>query len=294
MRPDALVLRVLRRQAGHTLLEWLIAAALALVALGGALTLYRSQRDAFSRSVDAARMREAGAAALTLLGQHIQMAGYAPVDQPALRASVTPGLFGCESARPALGGADDEPACLLSPSGFLGFAGALGPSNSSGVSDSSDSDSIVVRYIDDGVATWRSASGEPTDCLGQGVPRHGEHAVVVNRFYAARPSRREEPELYCAGNGRAMTPQPLVEGVERMTLRYWLRGAAEPVGAWAIPRPRWGDVMAVDLCVVVRGHGIRGRKAWVDCEGRHTVSADGRERLSLTRHLVLRNQGPVN
>lgn len=293
MMPNTVVRRVPRGQAGHALLEWLIAAALALVVLGGALTLYRSQRDAFSRSVDAARMREAGAAALTLVGQHIQMAGYAPIAEPALRARVTPGLFGCESARPALSGADDEPACLLGASELLGFAEAFGAPHSSLSSDSSSSDSIVVRYIDDGVATWRGASGEPTDCLGQGVPRHGLHGLVVNRFYAARPLRRAEPELYCAGNGRAMTPQPLVEGVERMTLRYWLRGAAEPVGARGISGARWADVVAVDLCVVVRGRGVRGRKTWIDCEGRHTVSTDGRERLSLTRHLVLRNHEAV-
>lgn len=289
MRPTVGGLRVLRGQAGHALLEWLIAGALALVVLGGALTLYRSQRDAFARSADTARMREAGAAALMLVGQHIQMAGYAPIAEPALRARVTPGIFGCASARPALGGADDEPACLSSASDFLGMSDSFGALNRS---DSSSSDSIVVRYVDDGVATWRGASGEATDCLGQSVPRRGEHAVVVNRFYAARPPRREEPELYCAGNGRAMTPQPLVEGVERMTLRYWLRGAAEPVGARAITGARWADVVAVELCVVVRGRGVRGRQAWIDCDGRRTVSADGRERLSLTRHLVLRNQEP--
>lgn len=270
----------LRVQAGHALLEWLIAAALGLVVLGGALTVYRSHREAFSSAADAARMREAGTAALTLVGQHLQMAGYAPVDEPALRARVTPGLFGCESARPAVGGTDDEIGCAMHHDGPWGI---------SHEADWPESDAVVVRYIDDGIATWRSASGEPTDCLGQGVARYGRHAVVVNRFYVARPPRRETPELYCGGNGHAITPQPLVEGVERMKLRYWLRGVPRPVGARAVSARQWSNVVAVELCVVVRGRRTGARDGWVDCDGKRAVSADGRERLSLSRQVALRN-----
>lgn len=263
--------RAVRRQTGHTLLEWLIASALGLVVLAGALTLYRSQRESFARSADAASMREAGAAALTLIGQQIQMAGYAPVDQPALRARVMPGVFGCQSGRPLAGGASDELRCTQS------------------LPDRIDSDAIVVRYADDGIATWRSGSGLPTDCLGQGVERVGEYAVIVNQFYAALPSRREDRELYCLGNGHLKTPQPIVEGVERLAFRYWLHGAAEPVGARAIEPLQWGNVMAVDLCVVVRGRRDGAVKTFFDCDGKRIASPDGRARLSLSRHLVLRN-----
>ncbi len=254
------------------LLEWFIAAALGLVVLAGGLMLYQAQRETFARAADAARMREAGAAALTLVGEHIQMAGYAPIDQPALRARVTPGVFGCRSARPVGGGSDDELGCTVHPA------------------DRVDSDGLVVRYADDAVATWRGASGEPTDCLGQGVERHGEYAVIVNRFYVAQPSRRDAPELYCSGNGRARTPQPIVEGVDRMVLGYWLRGADAPIRARALAPMQWDDVVAVDLCVVLRGRSASGTRAFVDCDGRRVESPDGRQRLSLSRHLVLRNQ----
>ncbi|HEX7682347.1 MAG TPA: PilW family protein [Trinickia sp.] len=316
----AVARRSLGEQAGHTLLEWLIAVALGLVAIGGALTLYRLQREAFSRSADAARMREAGAAALTLVGQQIQMAGYAPVEAPELRTRVTPGLFGCESARPVLSPMDGQPACAphrnahsrasrspgsRHPSGSSGFAqlrgdwsladapGSLHPQGRASSLSPLDSDGIVVRYVDDGVATWPSASGEPTDCLGQGVTRHRGHAVIVNRFYAAKPAQRESPELYCGGNGHAITPQPLVQGVERMTFRYWLRGGVEPVGARAILPAQWADVVAVDLCVVVRGRETRARKTFLDCDGQRVQGPDAHERLALSRHLVLRNQEPA-
>lgn len=260
-----------RRQAGHTLLEWLIAAALGLVVLAGALVLYRSQRDTFMRSADAAWMREAGAAALTIVGQHIQLAGFAPVDQPALRLEVMPGVFGCQGMRPVSGGRADDFACVRHPS------------------NPPDSDGLVVRYADDAIATWASASGEPTDCLGQGVERQGEYALIVNRFYVSQPAGREEPELYCVGNGHARTPQPLVEGIERLSLRYWLHGADEPIGARSIAPAKWVDVVAVDLCVVVRGRRPAGGASFVDCDGRRAQSKDGRDRLSLSRHLIVRN-----
>lgn len=263
--------RALQREKGHTLLEWLVASALGLVVLAGALTLYRSQRETFLRSADAASMREAGAAALIVIGQQVQMAGYAPVDQPALRARVMPGVFGCQSARPVAGGPHGELRCAPASSAATAI-----------------SDAIVVRYADDGVATWRNRWGQPTDCLGQGVERDDGHGVIVNQFYAALPSGREEPELYCFGNGHA-TPQPIVEGVERLALRYWLRGASEPVGAGEVERTQWSDVVAVDLCVVVRGKRADAAKTFVDCDGRHVASPDGRRRLSLSRHLVLRN-----
>jgi type IV pilus assembly protein PilW len=263
-----------RRQTGHLLFEWLIAAALGLVVLSGSLVIYRTQRDSFARSADSARMREAGAAALTIMGQQIQMAGYAPLDQPALHARVTPGIFGCQSARPARG-ADDDLYCEVRES------------------DRPNSDGLVVRYADDGVSTWPGASGEPTDCLGQAVAPRAGHSVIVNRFHVAQPTGHEEPELYCVGNGHTLTPQPIVEGVDRMELRYWLPGAGEPMRARLLLPMQWADVVAVDLCVVVRARRPSGARGFIDCSGNHVGSPDGRRRLSLWRHVVLRNRNEV-
>lgn len=265
-----------RKQAGHLLLEWIVATALGLLVLSGALALYQSQRDLFARSADAAAMREAGATALTIIGQQIQMAGFAPVDAPQLRVRLRPEVFGCEAPQRVVGIAPDEFACTSSSSSQSSSSIARG------------SDEILVRYADDGVATWPSTAGEPTDCLGQNVDRQGAYAVIVNRFYVMRPKRRDEPELFCAGNGHA-TPQPLVEGIERLSLRYWLRGAAEPIGARSIAPAQWVDVVAVDLCVVVRGRRAAAGVSFVDCDGRRAQSKDGRDRLSLLRHLIVRN-----
>ena len=271
MKSPLLIARCsLRTQAGHLLLEWIVATALGLLVLSGALTLYRSQRELFAHSADAATMREAGATALTIIGQQIQMAGFAPLDAPRLRARARPGIFGCEGPQRLVGATFDEYGCAASRSVAAG------------------SDEILVRYADNGVATWPNIAGQPTDCLGQGVEREGAYAVIVNRFYVTWPRRRDEPELACAGNGHA-TPQPIVEGVERLSIRYWLRGAAEPVTARAVAPTQWADVTAVDVCVVVRGRRARAVKSFVDCEGNAAANADGRARLSLSRHVVLRN-----
>ncbi|WP_116138798.1 PilW family protein [Trinickia diaoshuihuensis] len=263
-----------RGQRGHLLLEWLIAAAIGLGVLAGALALYRSHRESFDRAADGARMYEAAAAALMLVGQQIQLAGFAPVGEPALKAHVSPGVFGCQSARLVAGNEPDELGCIGDRAVRAG------------------SDEIVVRYIDDAVATWRGASGEATDCLGQGVGRSGAQATIVNRFYVAQPPRRGEPELYCAGNGGGGTPQPIVEGIERMEIRYWLPGASEPVRASTVSLTpvRWAEVLAVDLCVVARGRRIVGAGGFVGCDGQYVSSDDGRARLSLSRRVVVRNQ----
>ncbi|WP_158244282.1 PilW family protein [Trinickia dabaoshanensis] len=260
-------------QAGHMLLEWLIAAALGLTVLAGASSLYRAQRASFERAADAARMIEAGATALMLLGQQIQMAGYAPAALPALRAPVTPGVFGCRSSRLMVGSAADELGCIGDDT------------------VRANSDSIVVRYIDDAVATWRGASGEPTDCLGQGVARRGEHAVIVNHFYVAQPPRRGEPELYCAGNGGGRSPQPIVEGIDRIELGYWLQGAEEPVRAATVSLTpmQWAEVVAVELCVVSRGRRAVGTSGFIGCDGQYVPIRDGRPRLSLSSRVLVRN-----
>lgn len=95
------------RWRAHTLVEVMIAMALGLLILLAAMSLYRVQRAAYSAAVDAARLRDAAQAALALISQQIQMAGFVPLD--AYEARAVPGLFGCAAGRPV--GADGQAAC---------------------------------------------------------------------------------------------------------------------------------------------------------------------------------------
>ncbi|MEX3945191.1 PilW family protein [Paraburkholderia sp. BR10937] len=253
-----------RQQAGHTLLELTIAVSLGLVVTLGALSVYRTQRQAYAQANDAAHIHEAGMNALMLIGEQIQMAGFVAADARSPLAG--PAIFGCPAGRPT-----DADAALV-----------CGPL-------SSRSDGLAVRYQGDSVSTWPTVNGQVTDCLGQGGGVAG--VEIVNRYYADVASQTTRgSELYCAGSGK---PQPLVEGVERLRLRYWTAGAAQAVEASALTRDQWASVVAIDLCVLVHGAAFARRMHYVDCDGVQAVGADGRARQAFWRHIVLRNVVPA-
>ncbi len=250
-------------QRGHTLLELSISVALGVLIVLATISLYRGQRHAYDRATETTRLHDAASTALDLIGQQIQMAGFAAAGND--RTDKTLALSGCSQGRPI--GSDATPACE-----------AL----------ASHSDGIVVRYAADTIATWPSSSGLPTDCLGQ--ISTGEQ--ITNRYYARASSSTVEPELYCEGSGKPGTGQPLVEGIERLRFGYWLKGASFAVDAAAIAQDRWPLVVAVDVCVLVRGvtQSATSRLRYTDCDGASAVSADGRMRQVFRRRIALRNR----
>jgi type IV pilus assembly protein PilW len=260
--------------SGHTLLEFVIAMALGLVVTAGAVSLYTTQRSAFEHASNAMRMREAGLTALTLIGQQLQMTSFVPAD--VLHYDGPPALFGCSGGRPT--GADDSIVCTKLSGG---------------------SDGVIVRYVGDSVSTWPSTSGQVTDCLGQAVTAAtamfaGQGALVVNRYFANTSTSSGEPELYCEGNGNSGSAQPLVEGVERVRIKYWLAGAPDAMDASAVQADQWPAIVAVDLCVLVRGAPEGQRSRYVDCDGVSTLGADQRPRQAFSRRVALRNQAEVS
>jgi type IV pilus assembly protein PilW len=254
---------------GHTLVELLIAMALGLVVTAGAVSLYSTQRTAFERASNAMRIREAGLTALTLIGQQLQMAGFVPADVER-HDGPTP-LSGCSGGRPT--GADDSLGCTKL---------------------TSRSDGVAIRYVGDNVSTWPSSSGGVTDCLGQAVTGNstafaGQGVLVVNRFYASVSTSTGEPELYCEGSGKVGSAQPMVEGVERVQIRYWLANASSAVDASAVTADQWANVVAVDLCVLVRGTPQGERSRYIDCDGVSVLGTDLRPRQTFSRRVALRN-----
>ncbi|SAL13212.1 prepilin-type cleavage/methylation-like protein [Caballeronia udeis] len=253
---------VRRPQRGHTLLELTISVALGLLVVLATISLYRGQRFAYDQATETTRLRDAASTALDLIGQQVQMAGFVPAG--ADPADKSPALFGCSPGRPA--GSDAALVCETL---------------------ASRSDGIAVRYAADTISTWPSSTGSPTDCLGQ--ISAGER--IVNRYYAKASSSTVEPELYCEGSGKPGTGQPLVEGVERLRFGYWLKDASSSVDAAAISPDRWPLVVAVDMCVLVRGDSpsATARPRYADCDGASVVSADGRVRQVFRRRIALRN-----
>jgi len=260
----------LHRACGHTLVEFVIAVALGLLVTAGTVSLYTTQRAAFEHASNGLRIREAGWTALTVVGQQLQMAGFVPADASQYRAPAP--LFGCSGGHPA-GTDDSRLTCETLPG---------------------KSDGVAVRYVGDSVSTWPSSTGQTTDCLGQAVTSSsaalGERGVpVVNRFYAKTSGSTGQPELYCEGNGKTGSAQPLVEGVERLRIRYWLAGAVNAIDASAVMPDQWASVVAVDLCVLVRGAPQGQRSRYADCDGVSSIASDLRPRQAFWRRIALRN-----
>ena len=257
-----------RRSRAHTLLEVLIAMTVGLLVLSAAGALYHAQRVAQRRAEDGFRMRDAAATALMLIGQQIQMAGFRPLDVE--EASPLPPVFGCSAARVRGDGAQVRCEAMRVAS-----------------------DAVLVRYVGDSVSTWPTTSEQVSDCLGQGVGAPGERPLVENRFDTHVSPSTGEPELYCEGNGRPGTPQPVVSGIDQLRVRYLPRKGEQFVDANALGAGDWRDIVAVHLCVRARGEALHEPARHVDCDGRTAASQDGRARLVLHRIVALRNSAGV-
>lgn len=186
-------------------------------------------------------------------------------------------------------------------------------------------DSIAISYEADRYNTIPTAAAVPTDCLGNaltqinatfptGTVTTATYSVADNRFYIGTSTAIVSPSLYCKGNGGASTPQPLVENIEDMQFTYgtvsttttsttatiagYLR--ADEVDALTTTptnndQTRWGKVMSVRVCILVRSESPVAPDAaaarYDDCHGNRNVAApDLRLRRAYTTSVVLRNR----
>jgi type IV pilus assembly protein PilW len=251
-----------RSQCGFSLLELLVAMALGLLVTVAAMTLYRSQRQSLAQVADATYVTDNGALALHVLATYVRMSGFTPLAEP---APIDAALFGCSWGR---ADSRNPGACLLPSRGSEG------------------SDGVASRYRADTVASWPTAGGLPTDCAGNGL--YGVSPVVTHSFYASLGKSDDLTALLCAGSGNRFV-QPLVDGIERLSVRYRLRGAAGSVPAYAIARTRWREVVALDLCVIARGRLPGASRRYRDCDGRMVAGPDTRLRRSFSVYVALRN-----
>lgn len=117
---------------------------------------------------------------------------------------------------------------------------------------------------------------------------------VTNRFYAKTSASTGEPELYCKGGDKQA--QPIVEGIERIRVMYWLTGAPAALDASSIARERWRDVYGADICVLVRGFAVQSKRrtGYVGCDGASAYADDARMRQSFWRWVTLRNAPAIS
>lgn len=187
-------------------------------------------------------------------------------------------------------------------------------------------DSVAVSYEADLFNTIKSDTSpiKPTDCLGNkltdiavtfpsGTETNPTFYVADNRFYIGTSTTILSPSLYCKGNGGSGTTQPLVENVEDMQFMYGTVSTTTPsttatiagyltaaeVAALATTpaddSTRWGKVLSVRICIVVRSENpVVSNSAsgqYYKCDGTlDTSKTDLRLRRAYSTTVVLRNR----
>ncbi|MRD47395.1 prepilin-type N-terminal cleavage/methylation domain-containing protein [Caenimonas koreensis DSM 17982] len=307
------------RMQGLSLIELMVSLTIGLILMVAVVSGYLGTASA-SRMADAqARMNEDAQAALNILTQHLRMTGnnpkqpdYAPAtDRNPVFTGGGVDIIGCDGTFTNTAAAADL-ATLTCP--------VVSPG-------ATPSDSIAVAYEADAFNTVKDAAGVPTDCLGQAIPAT-TIAAAVNRYNAALPAPKLEaidvtfrladnrfyvanlsgiPNLYCKGNGSA-TPQPLVENIESMQIKYGLDQAAAATNAVVgylsatdmattlaalTLDARARKVLSVRVCVIARSESPVNPTAdplsYWDCEGTLTTSTDQYLRRAYMTTVVLRN-----
>jgi type IV pilus assembly protein PilW len=308
-------------ERGLSLVELMVSIAIGLVVTIAVMSAYLGSSQASKVSDAQARMNEDANLALAVLTQHLRMAGTNPRQVNYMNDPPSNPVFNTTTY--VVRGCDGAFGNITSP---------LDPTALTCVGSSATvPDSIVVRYEADIYNTERTTGGVATDCLGSGLTTQNAtvpvwntgtntsvntaitYTVANNLFYIASPAGSTVPSLYCLGNGNA-TGQPLVENIEDMQVIYGTAAAnASPTlsvagylsataleadaNLAALPdnQERWGKVLTVRICIVVRSEDAAApdadSAAYVQCDGTLSASqADRRLRKAYTTTVAVRNR----
>ncbi|MET3495038.1 PilW family protein [Variovorax boronicumulans] len=259
------------RQCGATLVELLVATALALVVVLAATAAFVGSQRLFAVDADARAVDESLRFASFVVRSIVRQAGYS--DHVPDDADAEP----ADSKSPA---ADDGLLDLdivgASNTRVSGVGNGYGSHNTRGVNAS---DSLRVRFFGRSRAGTKGieADGTMIDCMGYAQPGPaGDKPLSGERawsfFYVAEASDKE-PELYCKYRGpKEFNAQPLARGIEVFKVVYghdadgngvpeqWLD--AEQLEAMAPSDAKVGDewrkVVALRIGMVARSAHGRG------------------------------------
>jgi type IV pilus assembly protein PilW len=290
-----------KRSRGFTLIETLVGLSLGLIVLG-AVTYSLSSASMAQRSSGLATLAQEGQAALSIIAQHLQQAGYSRprsnTDQSSASRNYT-GLAvrGCDNGR---------------------FSNGTGEAT----------EAVLDRLTcPSGTVPTRTDPSLPTDCLGHSISqvstaiRGGSYALANNRFFITADANIAGLfNLSCAANGGAAiswTAATLIGGLEDMVISYGLmpvqtnalgqvqyEGRIERyVSASELDDPsnsfgattmeRWSRVGAVRLCLLMmsaEANTSPSAAPYLDCSGALMTPTDRRLRLAVHSTIALRNK----
>ena len=281
-------------------MESMISLAIGAV-LTGAVLLTVSGSGMSGRRLDAqASLNEQGRIAVNQLAGGLRMAGYWLPTSEVLSVDSTPGglpmLFGCAEGFVAADAAWAALACASGADAGSGTGGA-----------------VAMRY-----QAGDAGTAMAMDCGGQDVRAAGLD-MIEDRFFVRAPGA-DAPGLYCQPTTGG-DPILLVEGVERMVLRYGLSpiavnphvnrafdapslegrtaryrdaGALDwSCGSGTMPANSWCAVTAVDVCLLLRtpdGTSDAPSVPYLDCDNEMRTVADRRLRSAARTTVTLRNR----
>lgn len=299
------------RQRGRSIVELMVALTIGLVILGALLLVYLSSSSSNRQTQTVERMNEDGAVALHFLASQLRLAGfsYPRLNVPPVSATfnnaelqlpdrylVGAGLRGCDRGFVNAGVAFADLACATSGTG---------------------SAAVALRFEGDANNTVPTLAGVAADCLGQTAPSVPaatgggvNYRLVESRLWSRTSANIGVPELACGGNGgtaatiNSFSPQPLVQLVENVALRYGLAGdgtarsnvrfvdAATVDALGGSVDANWSRVVSVQVCVLVRSEerDSAGGGGYIGCDGQAAVATDGYTRRAYRTVVALRNR----
>jgi type IV pilus assembly protein PilW len=292
--------RATMSQAGMTLVELMVAMVIGLTVIGAGLAMYTSSGFSARGSSALSQMSEDANLALSLMRNHIAMAGYSKLYKDAASGDMSTLYTGL----PILGCRYGINSTTTGNSLFN-----VDTTKSSTITCNSPStaasDTLIVLYEADTDNTAPNAKSEPTDCLGNGsvqVPASATkmaYWIAENRFFIDHNG-----SLACQGNGNR-APQPIVDNVSQMRIWYGVANApsagerdtvarryirADQVGD--MNNAAWRDVVSVRLCMVIRSKDpvLDTSAPYIDCDGNTINTADRRVYRAFTTTVVLNNR----
>ena len=211
-----------RTQSGYSLVEILVALAIALFLLGGTLTIVQHTRSTFTAQNQLAQLQDNERIAMSLITDVIQSAGYYP----------NPHTF-------------TDAQTLVSPS----FASPGSPNIGANAVAGALGDTITVRYA-------AAPLDNVYDCRGDQFTGAGAFETWENTFsvVAAGGGFQLQCTLWSASTGATVTT-PLVSGIQRLAIQYALNTAGSPTGSCAdlykaavnMQATDWSNICAVKV-----------------------------------------------
>ena len=273
----------------------MISVVIGLVIVAAVTVMYVSSGWANRYQSALSEMNENAQMALNIIGRDLQLAGYSAVSGKTVVSG------GSRFTKRFTGDAGAAGRVVFGcDSGFQVVAGSNYTCLTTGVSNA-----VEIQYQATAENTVLTSTGEPTDCLGNGLTDEDATAAtlyVARNRYHVMTGTTGRPELHCASRANSGQNEPLVDNVEALRVWYGVGNAAGQVGQYlgataiATAGLNWSNVYSVRLCVLMRSadkvldSSETGTRSYTDCDLVSRTSTDNYARRAYFSTVALRNK----